>query len=357
VTVRGTTLTQEGYAIDVGPVRVRFIPYRGAVSASAGLGKNNAQALMGTFEVEVAGEATRANISLVIDTAKQLGLSPVKASDEYLEAVWIRKTLSMRTDKVDNATRAKIREIMELEGTPDAERVRQLRAIAVEKLGIEPPRDPSLWRLRASSNGKGWAITERWDMPAKTVAREMKNYAVTHHTGVQIPYLVERLLKQGAELTSTVERARRGVDIDSGMSPDADLVKGGATHIYTRIKDRSSAFRETGFVFKSSVLARQDAFSFGNDWYGGVANFFNTDMIYSARGKTVEDLKKFARNGSNETLFKWNLSLLEDLEAIVVGSTADKAATIRKFKDAGISILPDGRKVEEIVRTTKDPLP
>lgn len=356
VTIRGTTLAQDGYIINLGPVQVRFIPYRSATGKGS-LGKTNAQALMGTLEVEVAGAATRENISRAVEALKELGLSPTKATDDYLEAVWLRKTLAMRTDRVDNATRDRIREIMDLEGTPDAERVRQLRAIAVEKLGIEPPRDPALWRPRASSDGRGWAVNERWDMPAAQVERELKGYAVTHHTAAAIPDLVENLLRQGGELTSTVERARKGIPIDRGMSPDSDLVKGGATHLYTRIKQRAAAYRETGFVFKVRTLARQDAFSFDSDWYGGVDNFFNTEMIYGSRAKTAAELKSFAGNSSNETLFKWNLSLLDELEAIVVSTPADKAATLRKFAAAGITTLPDGRSVAQMVRTQKDPLP
>lgn len=356
VTVKGSTLAQDGYVIELGPVQVRFIPYRSA-SAKGSLGKTNAQALMGTLEVEVAGAATRENISRAVEALKQLGLSPTKATDEYLEAVWLRKTLAMRTDRVDNATRDRIREIMDLEGTPDAERVRQLRAIAVDKLGIEPPRDPALWRPRASSDGRGWAVSDRWDMPAAKVERELKGYAVTHHTAASIPELLENLLRQGGELTSTVERARKGIAIETGMSPNADLVKGGATHIYTRIKQRANAYRESGFVFKVRTLARQDAFSFQSDWYGGVDNFFNTEMIYASRAKTATELKAFAASSGNETLFKWNLSLLDELEAIVVSTPAEKAATLRKFAAAGITTLPDGRNVAQMVRTTKDPLP
>lgn len=357
VMIRGSELKQDGYIVDIGGVNVRFIPYRAGVAHNGSLGHNNAQALMGTLEFELPGEATRENINTAINALKQLGLSPTKATDEYLEAVWIRKTLSMRIDKVDNATRAKIREIMELEGTPDAERVRQLRAIAVDKLGIEPPRDPALWKPAADASGFGWGTTERWDMPAEKIANELKDHVLTHHTGANMVELVDGLLKQGGELTSTVERLRKGISINFGMSPDADLVKGGATHLYTRIRDRSSAYREAGFVFKASTLARQDAFSFNDDWYGGVANFFNTDMIYAARAKTAEQVRKYAANPSNETLFKWNLSLLRELEAIVVGSAADKAAIIRKFKDAGIVALNDGRKIADIVRTIKEGAP
>lgn len=357
VTVSGNTLKQEGYSIQVGTASVRLIPYRPNVAHNSSLGHSNGQALMGTLEIELQGAATRESINAVVETMKQIGLSPVKANDEYLEAVWLRKTLAMRTDRVDNATRARIREIMELEGTPDAERVRQLRSIAVEKLGIEPPRDPALWRPRPAKDGRGWGVTERWDMPVETVTRDLKDFALTHHTGTDIPELVESLLRQGAELTSTVERVRKGVDVRNGMSPEADLVKGGGTHLYTRINSRSSAYRQTGFVFKAAALARQDAFSFSDDWYGGVNNFFNTDMIYSARAKTTDQLKRFANNSSNETLFKWNLSIVEEIEAIVVSSQVEKAAVIRKFEAAGIKVLPDGRKVADIVRTIKDPLP
>lgn len=355
VTVKGKTLQQEGYVIEIGDVRIRFIPYR-TINPNEWLHGNNAQALMGTLEVEVPGEASRQTMGSVINAMKQVGLSPDKASSDYLEAVWLRKTLSMRTDLIDNKIRARMREIMELPGMPDSDRVAHLRLIAVEKLGMEPPKNPAMWTPKLDGRGRGWGYTERWDMPAAQIEKELKGYSITHHTSASIPDLIGNLLEQGGEMTSTVERVRKGVQISAGMSPEQDLVRGGATHLYTRIKPTSSALQESGLVFRREVLARQDAFSFSDDWYGSVQNFFATDRIYVARAKTAEELKKYATNHANETLFKWNLSILDEIEAIVVGSKTEKSAVVRKFLDAGIKTLPDGRSVESIVRLISDPI-
>lgn len=356
VSVRGSLLEQEGYVIDLGGVRVRFIPYRPANTGS-NLSRANAQALMGQLEVEVAGAASRQNLNRAIDALKQLGLSPTKATPEYLEAVWIRKGLAIRTDLVPNAVRAEMANIMELDGITDADRVARLREIARKTVGIEPPKDPKMWTPQADGRGQGWGFTERWDLPAAQIEKDMASYSVTHHTSASIPELVGLLLDQGGELTSTAERLRKGIDISIGMSPGPDLVKGGATHVYTRIKAKSAAYRETGFVFKRRVLSRQDAFAFDSDWYGGHHDFFATDQIYKARGKTVDDLKRFSGRSDNETLFKWSLSLLDELDAIVVSSKTERTAVIKRFADRGITQLTDGRKIADIVRTTQDPLP
>lgn len=353
--VKGDKLTQDGYVIELGGVKVRFIPYRD-VKSMGSLGSQNAQALMGQLEVEFAGAATRQNLNRAIDALKQLGLSPTKASPDYLEAVWLRKTLAMRVDVVDNALRGRMREIMELPGIPDSDRVAQLRDIAKNVLGIDPPRDPAFWMPRPTALGRGWGTTERWDLTVADIERHLSKHSVHHRVATPMPDLISSLLSQGAELTSTAERVRKGIDIVSGMSPDADLVRGGANHVYTRIQPTKLSYGNPGLVFKRSVLARQDAFSFGSDWYGGVDNFFRTEQIYSARAKTVDDLLKAAKNGGNETLFKWGLSLLDDLDVIVVGSAKERAEVLKRFRQAGISTLADGRKVDSIVRLASDPI-
>jgi hypothetical protein len=134
------------------------------------------------------------------------------------------------------------------------------------------------------------------------------------------------------------------------MSPDSDLVKGGATHIYTRIQNARTAYSSPGFVFKAEALARQDAFTFDSDWYGGVDDFFRTEQIYNARAKTVEELKRYSYSGGNETLFKWNLSIIDDIERVVVSTQKQKDTVIAKYKAAGFAVLPDGRKIEDVVR-------
>lgn len=354
VTIKGTVLKQEGYVVQLGGATVRFIPYRAVANAKNlySLDLHNAQALMGTLEIEVKGAVSRETLNRAVAAIQEIGLSPKKATSDYMEAVWLRKTLAMRTDVVDNAVRDRIRDIMELDGITDVDRVAQLRTIAKEKLGIEPPRDPAQWTPKPDADGRGWGTTPRWDIDSKDLAEKMSGHVMTHHTDTNLPELVGKLLEQGGELTSTAERVRKGIDITSGMSPEADLIKGGATHLYTRIKSKAVAYAQPGFVFKTETLARQDAFAFRADWYGGVSDFFETKLIYDGRGKTVADFKAFAKAGGNETLFKWGLSLLSDLDAIVVTTNAERLAIIDRFKRSGITKLADGRAVADVVTLT-----
>lgn len=55
------------------------------------------------------------------------------------------------------------------------------------------------------------------------------------------------------------------------------------------------------------------------------------------------------RSSSNETILKHSITLLDNLEAIVVGSQSERMQVLAVFKKHGIPKLTDDRKVEDIV--------
>ena len=53
---------------------------------------------------------------------------------------------------------------------------------------------------------------------------------------------------------------------------------------------------------------------------------------------------------NNETIFKNSVTLLDNIDIIAVTTEAERKATIRAFKKHGITKLPDGRCIEDVVQ-------
>jgi len=157
---------------------------------------------------------------------------------------------------------------------------------------------------------------------------------------------LEAALENNGTMISTVEKLRSGVQ-PRGMSPESDMRSGGAAYVFTRIKKSplSSASGENGIYFKKRLLRRMDAISYDHDAYGKVTE----DYVPTHRGSDPKTWKAYARHTSNETIFKHSITLLDNLEAIVVGSESERTNVLAVFKKHGISKLTDGRKVEDIV--------
>jgi hypothetical protein len=133
------------------------------------------------------------------------------------------------------------------------------------------------------------------------------------------------VLKNNGAMVSTVEKLRAGTPV-GGMSPEADMDTGGATYFFTRIRKLPTAggSRETGLYFKKRHVPNH-------------------------RGSTPAKWKKFARRSNNKTIFKYSVTLLNNIDVIVVGSEREKRRLLDVFRKRRISRLPDGRKVEDII--------
>ena len=121
---------------------------------------------------------------------------------------------------------------------------------------------------------------------------------------------------------------------------------GGAVYFFTRIKQLPRSGRgPKGLYFKKRLLRRMDAISYDHDAYGKVRD----DYVPKHRGSTPEDWKRFATRAGNETIFKHSVTLLDNIDRIVVGTESERQNLLNVFKKHNISRLPDGRKIDEMV--------
>jgi hypothetical protein len=95
------------------------------------------------------------------------------------------------------------------------------------------------------------------------------------------------------------------------------------------------------------MLRRMDAISYDHDAYGKVID----DYVQRNRGTGVDDWKRFSQRHGNETIFKYSVTLLDNIEFIVARSDNERREIIQTFTRRGIKKLSDGRKVEDIVYT------
>lgn len=142
---------------------------------------------------------------------------------------------------------------------------------------------------------------------------------------------------------TNAEKMRGGVK-PGGMSPVEDMETGGASYFFTRIKKQKST--SAGFYFKKQMLRRMDAVSYGEDKYGRVTG----DFVRENRGTTPTEWKRFAGSTSNETIFKYSVTLLDNIETIKTRNRAERDRVLKAFKKHGIEKLPDGRKIEEVIK-------
>lgn len=175
----------------------------------------------------------------------------------------------------------------------------------------------------------------------------MKGYSLYHNltNGESISEFLDTVLENNGAMISTVEKLRAGV-MPGGMSPESDMNSGGASYVFTRIKKSPTAYStDVGLYFKKRLLRRMDAVSYNHDAFGKVKD----DYVSSNRGSDPATWKSFSRNSGNETIFKYSITLLDNLESIVVHSNAEKGKVLDVFRKHGISTLPDGRWVEELI--------
>jgi hypothetical protein len=159
--------------------------------------------------------------------------------------------------------------------------------------------------------------------------------------------LLEAVLPTNRSFVPTAERFSTGVPI-VGMSPSQDMNTGGASYFFTRIV-KADQMQVNCIRFKPDMLRRADAISYDHDKYGNVTG----SQVRENRISDVASWKRLPRHGSNETIFKGSVPLLEHLDSMVVASSGQKANVVALFKQHGIAALPDGRRIEDVVRVAR----
>jgi hypothetical protein len=202
---------------------------------------------------------------------------------------------------------------------------------------------------RRKGNKVGYRRTYRFDLD---VAKDMRGYNLMHQcvgegSGSYVE-MVDLALAHNGSFLATTEKLRIGVK-PGGMSPVPDLGSGGANYVFTRWRPDPrgpKSKREMGFYLKPEVAMRTDTIVYETDHYGRCYGEF----VNRHREVTPAKWKKIAEQRcNNETIFKHNITLLDNIDCIVLDSANAKAAMIDVFHKHGITKLPDGRDVEEII--------
>ena len=150
----------------------------------------------------------------------------------------------------------------------------------------------------------------------------------------------------GAALLGAKERIRVGIP-GRGESVGVDVKTGGSAFAYTRIKQLNNY--ATGLHWKRDRLLRVDAISYKQDMYGDVSG----RVVETERAPDISEWQRNAQQASNETLFKHELSYYHDLDAVVLAKAESVDEAIKIFTDAGITELPDGRKIKDVILTKR----
>jgi hypothetical protein len=241
-----------------------------------------------------------------------------------------------------------------------SERVQALRQYWAAELGVDdvtkfPGYNPegrfsimhSTWKERKQA---GYRLQERFDINDEMLEREMKDcylfHNITHSRG-NMGNFIDDILSNNGAMVSTMEKMRSGVPV-GGMSPESDMSTGGANYFFTRIRQiKPGQSASEGLYFKKNLLRRMDAISYDGDKFGRVTG----NTVRNNRLSRIEDWKAIAkRRGSDETIFKNNVTLLDNIDLIVTSSESERKAAIQAFKKHGITSLPDGRQITSIVQ-------
>ena len=336
----------EQYEIDFGDgVRAVYRPWS----------SKNLYAHSGEFEMVVPDRPDAKSLDRALERMEKIGLKANVATPEDAEILYLHKQAYLtKADKSPEYTR--LVSSLDQRNASKTERVQSLRGFWEKRLGVSditktPGYNPVGEYQLGFKDRKiagGYRHQYRFDISDADMEREMAGYSLHHSltNSSSMSGFLDVALENNGTMISTVEKMRAGVQ-PRGMSPESDMRSGGASYVFTRIKKSplSGASGENGLYFKKRLLRRMDAISYNHDAYGKVTE----DYVPTHRGSDPNTWKTYARNSSNETILKHSVTLLDNLEVIVVGSQSERTQVLAVFKKHGVSKLPDGRKVEEIV--------
>lgn len=337
------------------------VHYRKWMAPNQESGQPNVFALRGDMEIVLEGPATVARVETMLDKLQALGIKADRATPVDEEILYLKKQAYVL--KLDNqgSDFALLVESMGQRGLTPEEQVVELRTWWSKKLKVKdvtqlphynPAGEYSYSHLTGRQNA-GWRLHYRFDISPEAVAAEWADHGFYNSiTGYDpstgnsntVMSLVQRMLDNGnPALLSNREKIRSGVAA-SGASVSSDFRTGGANYVFTRFGTQSG--RGAGMVWKPGIVRRMDAISYSGDNFGKVIG----QHVRDNRRSTLKEIKSKCTGGSNETIFKHDLTLLDNIQYIVGGSDANRRAIIQAFKDKGITHLPDGRAIEDVVK-------
>ncbi len=315
----------------------------------------NLFAQRGELELILPERPDARNLNRALEKMDSLGIRTGAATPQDTELLYLHKQAYL--SKVDGEPEYQ-RLITELDrrAAGKDERIQTMRGFWEQRLGVKDltrmqgydPLGEHQLAFRAPGKTAGYRHQYRFDLSDQDLEKQMKGYGL-HHTltnGDDLPSFIDSVLGNNGALVSTMEKMRAGIPV-RGMSPAADMGTGGGSYVFTRIRRLPTAgrSRQPGLYFKKRLLRRQDAISYNHDAFGKVRDGY----VSNHRGSTPAEWKRFARSSNNETIFKHSVTLLDNLEVIVVNSERERLRLLEVFRKRQVFELPDGRKVEDIV--------
>lgn len=245
-----------------------------------------------------------------------------------------------------------------------AERVKTLRQYWSDRLGTDDVTrisgyDPqgrysimsSAWKNKREA---GYRHQLRFDLTDEQIKRELKDYGLYHSLtdGTDVATVLDTILDHNGAMISTVEKVRIGVPV-GGMSPGADMESGGASYFFTRIRKlpgKGGGHEQSGFYLKPELLRRMDAITYESDKFGRVTG----NHVRQYRRTSIQDFKRIeARRSSDETIIKNEVTLLDNIQVVSVRNETERKRVLEVFRKHGVTRLPDGRRVQDIVTTAR----
>ncbi len=323
--------------------------------------KQNYYAHQGQLELRVISDCTPESAERLLGGLERLGIEASFSSPADAEYLYLLKSAYILNEDASPAWK-KIIKSLDTQNASKAERVKALRQFWSDRLGVKdvteiPGYDPngkysimsSAWKSKKEA---GYRHQLRFDISDDQVKRELGDYGLYHRltNGRDISKILDEILEHNGAMSSTVEKMRVGIPV-GGMSPSSDMGTGGASYFFTRIRKLPGVGYErgeTGFYFKPHLLRRMDAITYESDNYGKVTG----NHVKKHRKVNVKDYKSIAsRKSSDETIFKYEVTLLDNLQVVTVNDEAAKRKVLKVFQKHGVNRLPDGRQVKDIVRT------
>ena len=323
------------FEAEIEGVRIKFVPVRE--------GEQAGYAFQGNLQLQVDGSVSKESLDKARKAMNSLGISTVKPSKDYEEALYIAKNL--RNDH-GSVSEKKAFAILKKPEISDKVKLDEIKKILPSKYKAMIASKNYKPEGKTSSFGVGRRQQNRMDLPFEKMAKQMEGYTLVHNPSSSTTDFISKVLSGGGQVSSVTDRRRKGVPWESGMSPETDVEKGTASYFFTRIKSKPQ-ISGSYISFKVGNLSRLDAQSFSSDWLGGVHKINKTEKVRTARRKTVAQFKEAAKESTNETLFKHGFNLLDDIEHIY-GNEGSAKGILKIFKENKITKLPDGRKVEEL---------
>lgn len=315
----------------------------------------NHYAQRGEVEITLPRAASPDDVADALARLEGLGVNTAEALPEHAEWMYLRKMAYVTKEDGGEAYKRVLKELDDRDATV-TERVQALRGYWQQRLGVRdlttmpgynPHGEYQLGFLDRKLDG-GYRNQYRFDLSDEDLEREMKGHALFHKLtdGARMDTFIETVLENNGAMVSTVEKMRIGIP-PGGMSPEADMDTGGASYFFTRIKKLPSRGKPTtrGLYFKKRMLRRMDAISYDHDAFGRVTD----DYVSNRRGTRPAEWKQFAGRSGNETIFKYSVTLLDNIEYIVTENASERSRVLNSFAKQGITVLPDGRKIEEVI--------